>query len=98
MNPDPDLVIILSFIVITVIGFPIARAIARRISGGSGGSSGSGPSGLSAELLDRIERIENITEATQIEVERISEGQRFTTRLLTDRSFTDSGVAVKTGR
>jgi high-affinity K+ transport system ATPase subunit B len=34
------------------------------------------------ELMQRIERIEQVVEATAIEVERISEGQRFTTRLL----------------
>jgi high-affinity K+ transport system ATPase subunit B len=34
------------------------------------------------ELMQRIERIEQVVEATAIEIERISEGQRFTTRLL----------------
>lgn len=33
----------------------------------------------------RLERVEHAIEAIAIEVERISEGQRFTTRLLTDR-------------
>ena len=33
----------------------------------------------------RIERIEQIVEAMAIEIERISEGQRFTTRLLAER-------------
>ena len=93
MHPDPDLVIILSSIVIGLIGYPIARAIARRISGESRGSSPLVP----GDLLDRMDRLENIAEATQIEVERISEGQRFTTRLLTDRAFSDSRTVEKTG-
>ena len=40
-----------------------------------------------APLLDetRIERIENAVDAIAIEVERISEAQRFTTGLLADR-------------
>jgi hypothetical protein len=38
------------------------------------------------ELLDRIERVERIVEATAVEIERIGEGQRFTTRLLSDRN------------
>lgn len=33
----------------------------------------------------RIERIEHAVDAIAVEVERISEGQRFTTRLLSDR-------------
>ena len=33
----------------------------------------------------RIERIEQIVEAMAIEIERISEGQRFTTKLLAER-------------
>ena len=37
------------------------------------------------ELLARISRVEQIVEATAIEIERISEGQRFTTRLLSER-------------
>ena len=36
------------------------------------------------ELLARLARVEQIVEATAVEIERISEGQRFTTRLLTD--------------
>ena len=39
-----------------------------------------------AELHDRLERIENAIETMAVEVERISEGQRFTTRLLSERS------------
>jgi hypothetical protein len=37
------------------------------------------------ELLARISRVEQIVEATAVEIERISEGQRFTTRLLHER-------------
>lgn len=45
---------------------------------------GSGPG--TAELHDRLARIENAIETMAVEVERISEGQRFTTRLLSERS------------
>ena len=37
------------------------------------------------ELLARVSRVEQIVEATAIEIERISEGQRFTTRLLAEK-------------
>ncbi len=43
-------------------------------------SAGSDP-----ELLARITRIEQIVESTSIEIERITEGQRFTTKLLSER-------------
>ena len=36
-------------------------------------------------LEERMARIEQIVEATSIEVERISEGQRFVTRILAER-------------
>jgi hypothetical protein len=37
------------------------------------------------ELVARMSRVEQIVEATAIEIERISEGQRFTTRLLSEK-------------
>ena len=40
--------------------------------------------GSDPELLARIARIEQIVETTAIEIERISEGQRFTTKLLSE--------------
>jgi len=41
---------------------------------------------------DRIMRIEAAVEAIAIEVERISEGQRFTTRLLSDQAAPASAL------
>ena len=46
--------------------------------------------GNDPELLARIARIEQIVEATSIEIERISEGQRFTTKLLSETNTVDS--------
>ena len=40
---------------------------------------------LSADLVQRLSRMEAGIESVAVEVERISEGQRFTTRLLADR-------------
>ena len=42
-------------------------------------------SGLNPELITRLARVEQIVEATAIEVERISEGQRFASRLLSEK-------------
>jgi hypothetical protein len=62
------------------VGAPLARAFARRMD--RDGKSGK----LAPEVSSRLERIEQAVDAIAIEVERISEGQRFTTKLLTERS------------
>jgi hypothetical protein len=41
--------------------------------------------GRDPELMARLARVEQIVESTAIEIERISEGQRFTTRLLSEK-------------
>lgn len=38
------------------------------------------------EIADRVNHLETSIDAVAVEVERISEGQRFTTRLLADRA------------
>ena len=45
-----------------------------------------GISPIGGEISNRLERIEQAIEAIAVEVERISEGQRFTTRLLSERA------------
>jgi hypothetical protein len=42
------------------------------------------------ELLARVGRIEQIVETTAIEIERITEGQRFTTKLLSEKTTVES--------
>ena len=42
------------------------------------------------ELMARLARMEQIVETTAIEIERISEGQRFTTRLLGEKKSIES--------
>jgi hypothetical protein len=46
-----------------------------------------------AQIDARLQRIEQAVDAMSIEVERISEGQRFTTKLLADRSAAASPSA-----
>jgi hypothetical protein len=43
------------------------------------------PSGATARIEERLFNIEQAVEAVAVEVERISEGQRFTTKLLSER-------------
>lgn len=47
------------------------------------------------EADQRLARIEQAVDAIAVEVERISEGQRFTTRLLSDRGQGQSASAPK---
>jgi len=47
---------------------------------------------------ERIARIEAAVEAIAIEVERISEGQRFTTRLLTEQSQPLKAILPRPGK
>lgn len=46
------------------------------------------------EIIARLERMEVGMESMSAEIERIGEGQRFTTRLLSEASPRDSGVPV----
>lgn len=57
--------------------YPVFRAYAKKIERGA-------TQGVSGDVELRLERIERAVEAIAIEVERVSEGQRFTTRLLSD--------------
>ncbi|HEU5183260.1 MAG TPA: hypothetical protein VFU01_01750 [Gemmatimonadaceae bacterium] len=61
------------------VGTPLARAFARRMDHEA-------KTKIPPEVTSRLERIEQAVDAIAIEVERISEGQRFTTKLLTERA------------
>jgi len=71
-------IVVASFFGSTI--FVLARAVARRIEGRS-----RQPSAISAETSQRMERMERMLESVAIEVERISENQRFLTKVLAER-------------
>ena len=77
-----DLIPIVLFVCIaaTAIGVPIAQAFARRI-----GSRPERAPAMPPDVTARLERMEQAIDSIAIEVERISEGQRFTTKLLSER-------------
>jgi hypothetical protein len=64
-----------------VIFYPLVRAFARRLEG-AGRTGGA----LDTGSAERLQRIEQAVDAMAIEIERISEGQRFTTKLLAARA------------
>ena len=72
---------------VVMIGFPIVRAIAKRMERG-------GPPSVSSDVTARLERIEQAVEAIAIEVERISEGQRFAAKLLAGREGAASAAPL----
>ena len=67
-------------IVAIVVGFPLARAHAKRME------RGVDPRALPNDLTERLTRMEQAIDSMAVEIERISEGQRFTTRLLSERA------------
>ena len=81
MPPDPNLIVQTVFswvvpgVITIVLGFPIVRLITRWLE-----PRPVPPRELSS-INGRLERIEAAVEAIAIEVERISESQRFTARL-----------------
>ncbi len=64
--------------IILAIGVPLARAYSRRMDAESRNPR------LPTEITDRLERMEQALDSVALEVERISEGQRFTTKLLSE--------------
>jgi hypothetical protein len=80
---DPQVLAILAAtIVLIAVFYPIARAIAKRLERGGAGSAAPA---VNADSDARIQRLEQSMEAMELELERISEGQRYTTKLLTER-------------
>ena len=80
---DEDIIVPIAFFVTAIvisIGIPLVRGIVRRWD-----RKGIQPV-LPADTGARLERIEQAIDAMSVEVERIAEGQRFVTRLMTDRA------------
>lgn len=80
---NEDIVVPIAFFVTAIvlsIGIPLVRGVVRRWDRRSTEPA------LPSDTGARLERIEQAIDAMSIEVERIAEGQRFVTRLMTDRS------------
>ena len=82
MNPFEFVVVIVA---IGTVG-SVVKTLINAIGGRRGGVD---PKQLHA-IDDRLARIEQAVDAMAVEVERISEGQRFTTKLLADRAKRES--------
>lgn len=78
---EPSAGLILAALAIIFIGFPLAIAFARRLMRGAPQVS---PDALRDQSA-RLARVEQSLDAVAIEIERISEGQRFMTKLMTEQ-------------
>jgi hypothetical protein len=65
-----------------IIGLPLARAFARRMDRRGGATQ------LPTEIGSQLTQLNQAVDAIALEVERISEGQRYTTRLLAEQHGT----------
>jgi hypothetical protein len=70
-------VIILCILAVTIIGLPISRAMGRRMDRKAEPTD--------PEVVRRLDRIEQAIETMAVEVERVSEAQRYSAKLLTER-------------
>lgn len=64
------------------VGIPLARAFGRRLD--RSGPKGRAVADIPPDLGERMDRLEHAVDSVAIEVERISEGQRFTTKLMSE--------------
>jgi hypothetical protein len=86
----PDEAWVLGGMFIVIVFLPLSIAFARRIWK----RSGQIVAALPKEIADRLGRVEQTVEATAIEVERIGEGQRFMTKVLTEHSPSAMALGV----
>ena len=82
-GPPEGVFIVASLFVLFVLG-PVALAFARRLW--KKGMPGPASAALPSKVEDRLKAIEQAVESVAIEVERIGEGQRFMSRVFTERT------------
>jgi hypothetical protein len=88
----PNLIVPAVSVLTLVLAFPISIAWAKRIL-----RRAPRPTPVPSDVTMRLERIEQAVDTIAIEVERISEGQRFVTRLMAERpSAASSNQAAAT--
>jgi hypothetical protein len=86
---DPDLAAGLMFAFIFAVLMPISIAMARRLWKGRPVA----PPSTDPTIAPRFDRLEQAVDAIAIEIERVSEGQRFVTKILAERPATSAAQA-----
>ncbi|MGH7664083.1 MAG: hypothetical protein ACRENI_07300 [Gemmatimonadaceae bacterium] len=80
----PEIIVPLGFFAMVctlALGIPLVRARIKKVEAGRK----PGTARLATDATERLERMEQSLDAVAIEIERISEGQRFLTRLMSER-------------
>lgn len=82
LQGPPEWAVAMGFVLILFIAFPLVIAYARRIWR----RGGPAPAVLAMppELSERMTRLEQAVDAIALEVERVTEGQRFMTKVITE--------------
>src|SRR5688572_103024 len=81
-----------AMVAVMVIGWPLARAWGRRLERGSTSTA------LSPSMGEQLQRIEQAVDTMALEVERISEAQRYLTKLHAGRVAESAGLPSGDGR
>ncbi|HET9424776.1 MAG TPA: hypothetical protein VFO55_05335 [Gemmatimonadaceae bacterium] len=89
-NPAPMVIAVMA---ILFIGFPLALTFARLMWRRATGAT-TPPAAVTAETTRRFDRLEQSVDAIAIEIERISENQRYLTKVLSEGR---QGAAVGSG-
>lgn len=82
-NEVPEEAMVIGILMILFVFFPLTVAIARRIWK----RTTSGVMRMPAEWNERMHRLEQAVDTIAVEVERVTEGQRFMTRVITERGL-----------
>jgi hypothetical protein len=78
---EPQVIVMLGAFataIVFAIGIPLTKAYSRKIE-----ADAKNPR-IPSDVTSRLDRMEQAIDAVAVEVERISEGQRFTTKLLSE--------------
>lgn len=86
MTPFDVPIALFASVAFTVVGVSFARVLGRRIDAQNGSGNN--------EVIRRLERMEQAIDAIAVEVERVSEAQRFTTKLLSEKSGSGAALGV----
>ena len=84
--------VVFTTIAVIALGVPIIRAVSRRFIDRPRAAP------IDSDLRTRLERIEQAIDAVAIEVERISEAQRFQARLMTEGRGNAASVSAPESR
>jgi hypothetical protein len=78
-------------VAVILLGLPITRAFARKMD------RAATPQRIPSEISSQLNQLTQAVDAIAVEVERISEGQRFTTRLLSEQQSSAQRTMLPAG-